>query len=50
MAGYEAVNVIYPRQLTNLSAGGLLGAAAAGAAGFDAAGLSGAAVLGAVGR
>jgi hypothetical protein len=50
MAGYEAVNEIYPRQLANLASGGSLGAAAAGAAGFDASGLSGSAVAGAVGR
>jgi hypothetical protein len=46
MTGFEAVNVIYPRQLSNLASGGSVGAAAAGAAGFDASGLSGSAVAG----
>jgi hypothetical protein len=46
MNGFEAVNIIYPRQLGNLASGGSLGAAAAGAAGFDASGLSGSAVGG----
>ena len=46
MTGFEAVNVIYPRQLSNLASGGSLGAAGAGAAGFDAGGLSGSAVAG----
>jgi hypothetical protein len=50
MAGFEAVNVIYPRQLANLASGGAVGAVGAGAAGFDASGLSGAAVAGAIGR
>jgi hypothetical protein len=50
MAGYEAVNVIYPRQLANLASGGAVGAIATGAAGFDAGGLTGPAVAGAVGR
>ncbi|MGC1720662.1 MAG: hypothetical protein WA746_16910 [Isosphaeraceae bacterium] len=54
MTGYEAVNVIYPRQLRNLSSGGLIGAGAAsgfvgGGQGFDAGGLSGSAVT-SVGR
>ena len=46
MTGYEAVNVIYPRQLSNLASGGSSGASAAGAAGFDGSGLSGSAVSG----
>jgi len=49
MAGFEAVNVIYPRQLSNLASGGSIGAGAAGAAGFDASGLSAPAAT-AVGR
>ncbi len=49
MTGYEAVNAIWPRQISSLAAGGSVAAAAAGAGGFDASGLSGAAVAGGVG-
>jgi hypothetical protein len=44
MTGFEAVNIIYPRQLSSLASGGAATAAGAGAAGFDAGGLSGSAV------
>jgi hypothetical protein len=48
MAGFEAVNYIYPNQLNDLGAGGALGGAGAGGfvgggQGFDAGGLSGSA-------
>ena len=48
MTGFEAVNVIYPRQLSNLGSGGSIGEppGVTGAAGFDAGGLSGSAVSG----
>ena len=46
MTGFEAVNIIYPRQLSSLASGGGATAAGAGAAGFDASGLSGSAVAG----
>jgi len=49
MAGFEAVNVIYPRQLSSLGSGGSIGVGA-GAAGLDASGLSGSAVSGGAGR
>ncbi len=55
MAGFEAVNYIYPRQLSNLGSGGSIGGGAAGGfvgggQGFDAGGLSGSAVSSGVGR
>lgn len=57
MTGFEAVNAIYPRQISNLASGGAIGGAGAtgfvgGGLDFNAGGLSGGAVggLGAVGR